>query len=97
MNILNSSKLSIVLLSVLLVSLSGCGEPEECDQSKVPLYEFTLGEKAIFKGTGESVRVVSEWTLLGSKCDQLYYAKYNVRFFDGAEIEANWSELEKAN
>lgn len=86
--------MAIVLVAVMIFFIIKATEP--CEQSKIPLYTFSAGEIATLKRTGEDVRVILELILLGGKCDRLYFAQYNVRFFsDGAEIEVDWSDLDK--
>lgn len=60
-----------------------------------PEYRYKIGEKAIHKASGELVRIVDDWILIGNACDKKKYAKWDIRFSDGSEIQVSWKELKQ--
>lgn len=80
-------------LIILLIALAGCKEDKPCT-GPIPT-KYLAGQLVIHKPTGEQVRIVSVWDLWGGrKCARRNFGKYTVRFNDGAQIEAIWTELE---
>lgn len=81
-----------ILLIMPIILLAACERPP-CE-GPFPGKVYVAGEKAIHTPTGETVRIISEWTLWSSdKCEKKKFGKYTVRFSDGAEISATWENL----
>lgn len=82
-----------ILLLILIALTCGC-ERKSCE-GPFPDTEYMAGENAVYKNTGETVRILRKWIPLGGNCHQLESGTYTVRFKDGSEIKAEWSELNK--
>lgn len=82
------TKAVMVLLAFCI--LSGCTEcPPKPDR------QFFKGQHVIYLPTQERVRVVSLWVPLSNRCQPRHTETYTIRFQDGTEFTAKWTELKE--
>lgn len=79
----------IILIISMAIILSACAP---CD-GPFPDHVYSAGDVAVFKKTGEQVRIIVPWRTLGSRCNRKTYGHYTVRFSDGGEIDVDWHQL----
>lgn len=81
------------VMVILLVIKHETKKDEHCDKPIIN-YFYKTGEIVTHIASNEPVRILGSYGMIGgSECRRRSYRLYSVRFTDGAEIDAEWSDL----